>query len=101
MLWLACGLTLAAKTYTHLSGLIRDASEAGVPDASVTVLNEDTGFRRVTISRTDGGYTVAALDPGVYKITVRKPGVRTVIRFAVKLEISQPARLAFTLAVGR
>ena len=66
----------------------------------VSAINEDTGFRRIGYSRTDGGYTVASLEPGVYKITVRKPGFRTIIRFGVKLEVSQPARLDFTLAVG-
>src|SRR4029078_9266708 len=91
---------LAAQQYSHLSGLIRDASTAGVPGAMVSVINEDTGFRRIGYSRTDGGYTVASLEPGTYKIIVRKPGFRTAIRFGVKLEVSQPARLDVALAVG-
>src|SRR5438128_2617497 len=97
---LVCALPLAAQQYSHLSGLILDSSDAGVPGAMVSVTNEDTGFRRVVYSRTDGGYMVASLEPGVYKITVRKPGFRTKIRFGVKLEVSQPARLDFALAVG-
>ena len=42
----------------------------------------------------------ASLQPGVYKITVRKAGFRTMIRFGVKSMKSQPARLDFKLAVG-
>ena len=38
--------------------------------------------------------------PGVYKITVRKDGFRTLIRFGVKLSPSQPARADFKLVVG-
>jgi hypothetical protein len=91
---------LSAQQYSHLSGLILDISDAGVPGAMISAINEDTGFRRMGYSRGDGGYTVASLEPGFYKITVRKPGFRTLIRFGVKLEISQPARLDFTLAVG-
>ena len=91
---------LGAQQYSHLSGLILDISDAGVPGAMISAINEDTGFRRMGYSRGDGGYTVASLEPGVYKITVRKPGFRTIIRFGVKLEVSQPARLDFTLAVG-
>jgi hypothetical protein len=89
-----------AQPYSNLSGVILDASLASVPGALVTVVNEDTGLRRVTISEADGGYLVSSLQPGVYKITVRKPGFRTMIRFGVKLTESQPARVDFKLVIG-
>jgi Outer membrane receptor for ferrienterochelin and colicins len=54
----------------------------------------------MTQSRPDGGYVVSSLQPGVYKITVRKTGFRTAIRFGVKLNPSQPARVDFKLVVG-
>jgi hypothetical protein len=90
----------AAQQHTHLSGLILDASEAGVPGAQVTVVEQETGFRRTAESRPDGRYAVAPLEPGVYKVTVRKEGFRTVIRFGVRLEAWRPARLDFALPVG-
>jgi Carboxypeptidase regulatory-like domain/TonB dependent receptor-like, beta-barrel len=99
-LFLFLAFPLRAQQYSHLSGLVLDISDAGVPGAMISAINEDTGFRRMGYSRSDGGYTVASLEPGVYKITVRKSGFRTIIRFGVKLEVSQPARLDFTLAVG-
>ena len=80
-----------AESYTHVSGLILDASGASAPGASVAVVNEDTGFRRTTASETDGRYVVSSLQPGMYKITVRKEGFRTVIRLGVRLTPAQPA----------
>ena len=80
--------------------MILDASSSSVPGATVTVVNEDTGFRRLTISQPDGGYVVSSLQPGAYKITVRKSGFRTLIRFGVKLSQSQPARADFNLVIG-
>ncbi len=68
--WLAAA-PLGAQQYTHLSGLILDASDSAVPDALVTIVNEDTGFRRITESRPDGGYVFTSLESGIYKITVR------------------------------
>ena len=97
---LLCAAALNAQPSSHLSGLVLDSSSAGVPGASISVINEDTGFRRTAWSRTDGGYTVASLDPGIYKITVRKPGFLTAVKFGVKLETAQPARLDLTLTVG-
>jgi len=91
---------LHAQPYSHLSGVILDASLASVPGAMVTVVNEDTGLRRVATSQSDGGYVVSSLQPGVYKITIRKPGFRTMIRFGVKLMESQPARVDFKLVIG-
>ena len=77
-----------------------DPSGAAVPDAGVTVVNEDSGFRHVTQSQPDGGYTAGNLTPGDYKITVRKEGFRTMIRFHVRLDQAAPARADFALSLG-
>src|SRR5882724_1356002 len=94
------GAMLRAQNYSHISGIVLDDSSASVPGAAITVVNEDTGFRRLTQSQPDGGYVVSSLQPGTYKITVRKDGFRTLIRFGVKLSQSQPARADFKLVVG-
>jgi len=91
---------LRAQNYTLVAGIIMDASGSSAPGALVSVVNEDTGFRRVTQSRPDGGYVVSSLQQGLYKITVRKDGFRTAIRFGVRLNSSQPARVDFKLEVG-
>jgi hypothetical protein len=97
---LTCGAPASAQRLTYLHGRVLDPSEAAVAEASVTVVSEDTGFRRTAESQSDGEYTVGSLQPGVYKITVRKEGFRTMVRFNVKLEASQPARADFLLSVG-
>ena len=89
-----------AQSYTHLSGLILDPSDAAVPGATVSVVNRDTGFRWETLSRSDGSYIVVSLEPGQYKITVRKTGFRTLIRLGVRLDVGQPAHVDFILPLG-
>src|ERR1700722_16259728 len=98
--WLATLAPLSAQQWCSLSGLILDSSAGTVPDAMVSVINEDTGFRRSMQSHTDGVYAVASLQPGTYKVIVRKDGFHTVVRFGVKLDASQSARLDFQLVVG-
>jgi hypothetical protein len=100
LLCLAGLAPLHAQNYTLVAGIIQDGSGASAPEAMVSVINEDTGFRRVTQSRPDGGYVVSSLQPGVYKITVRKEGFRTAIRFGVRLNPSQSSRVDFRLVVG-
>jgi hypothetical protein len=100
LILLLAGGQAHAQHYTHLSGLIRDPSGAAVPGAAITATSDETGFRRFTQSGGDGAYVVASLYPGVYKITVRKPGFRTLIRFGVKLEAGRGLQLDFTLPLG-
>lgn len=91
---------IQAEEYSHVSGIILDGSLASVPSAVITVVNEDTGIRRSALSEANGAYSVSSLQPGPYKITVRKPGFRTMIRFGVKLTETQPARVDFKLVIG-
>jgi hypothetical protein len=63
-------------------------------------MNEETGIRRTV--RTDGAgfYDIAALDQGSYKVTVRKHGFQTVVRWHVKANAGEDARLDFVMQVG-
>src|ERR1039457_2037820 len=97
---LAWGAPASAQRLTNLYGRVLDPSEAAVAGASITVVSEDTGFRRYAESQPDGEYTVGSLQPGVYKITVRKEGFRTMVHFNVRLEAAQPARVVFLLSMG-
>jgi hypothetical protein len=97
---LAWGAPASAQILANLRGRVLDPSEAAVVGASITVVSEDTGFRRYAESEADGEYVVGSLQAGVYKITVRKEGFRTMVRFNVRLEAAQPARVDFLLSMG-
>src|SRR5262249_37228403 len=89
----------AAQRYGDLYGRGVDTSEGGISGASVTIVNQDTGFRRTATTQTGGTYAVAALRPGPYKITVRKDGFRIVVRMDVPVE-GPVTRADFILPVG-
>ena len=91
---------LLSQSHTHLAGTVRDPSDAAVPDAMVTVVNQDTGFRYLTSSQSDGTYNMLSLEPGLYKITVRHPGFRTLIRLGVRVDLARPVRVDFNLPLG-
>jgi hypothetical protein len=98
-LLVVCALAATAQR-VDLFGRILDTTEGGIADAAVTVVNEDTGFRRVTLSEAGGMYSVASLQPGSYKVTVRREGFRTLMRFGVRLSPSGATRADFILPVG-
>lgn len=91
---------LHSQSHAYLAGVIRDPTDAAVPDAAVTVVNQDTGFRWLTSSHSDGSYSVVSLDQGPYKITVRHPGFRTLIRLGVRVDAEQPVHVDFNLPLG-
>lgn len=91
---------LRAAKYAGIGGLIDDPSGASVPGALISVVNEDTGFRRTANSLPDGSYSIPTLRPGPYKVSVRKDGFRTMIRFGVQLGENESARVDFHLVVG-
>jgi Carboxypeptidase regulatory-like domain/TonB dependent receptor len=90
----------AGQRYVDLYGRVLDPSEAGIGLAAITVVNEETGFRRVAQSDPGGRYGIASLQPGSYKITVRKEGFRTLVQFGVHLQRATAARADFVLPVG-
>ena len=92
--------TAAAQETATLSGFIWDASSSLVPGARITAVNDETGFRRSADSGSDGIYRFAWLNPGHYKITVRRDGFRTLVEFGLKLDAAQSARADFHLQVG-
>jgi hypothetical protein len=84
----------------ELSGLIQDPSNSGVPGAEVTIRNEQTGGRRKTSANASGFYSLPALSPGPYRLSVRANGFETIVREGIKLEVSDTARIDFSLRIG-
>jgi len=97
---LMAGQPVAAQRYAGLAGHVLDTSGGGIAGAVVTVTNQDTGFRRVAESETGGAYAVSPLEAGTYKITVRKEGFRTLVRFGMLLGDAQAGAADFVLPVG-
>ena len=63
-----------AQFSSAIQGVVTDNSGAAVPGATVKVANNDTGIVRAVETLNDGLFRVLSLGPGVYKISVQKPG---------------------------
>ena len=94
------GAALAQAPTATLVGHVVDASRAGVPGAAIKVRNLDTNQTRTTLATGTGDYTVSALAPGPYEISIEKTGFKTVRETKIVLEADQSARLDVELPVG-
>jgi hypothetical protein len=96
---LFAGLRLSAQT-ASLSGVVFDPSKLAVPNAQIVVENTENAVTRNVISNRGGVYSVPALPPGRYSITLQADGFKTIHQSDVILEVDQQARLDFSLEVG-
>ena len=54
----------AQNQAAQVSGQITDPSGSVIPNATVEILNKDTGVSRQTVSNSDGYYVLPLLQPG-------------------------------------
>ena len=93
--------TVTAQTPTaSLTGSVKDPSGAAVAGAEITVINVDTGAKRVAKSNELGFYTVPLLPPGRYDAIVRLAGFRTLERKGLSLHVNETVTVDFTLELG-
>jgi hypothetical protein len=68
----------AQITRGAISGTVRDASDAVVPGASITVTNLDTNTSNMAVTDAEGFYRIGALEPGRYLVKAELAGFTTV-----------------------
>ncbi|MFL6452064.1 MAG: carboxypeptidase regulatory-like domain-containing protein [Bryobacteraceae bacterium] len=83
-----------------ITGFIRDQSGANVPNATVTVRNENNGTESKTTTNQDGYYTVTNILPGTYTVTAEASGFKKYESSNNKLDASARIAVDGTLAVG-
>ncbi|HZO56694.1 MAG TPA: carboxypeptidase-like regulatory domain-containing protein, partial [Bryobacteraceae bacterium] len=98
---LALGFTMAASAQlATLTGRITDQTGAVVPGAEVKARSADTGIEVSATSTSEGYYTLPALQPGRYEVSISKQGFVPVRQTGLELTVQQVARLDITLQVG-
>jgi hypothetical protein len=93
---LAHGQTITAT----LQGVVRDASQAALPGATVTLRERDTGLVRTTTTDTAGSYVLSHLQAGIYDLTVELASFKTLQREGLRFQVGQETTLDVSLEVG-
>src|SRR3954447_13184492 len=79
----------AQNPTAQLSGTISDQSGAPVPDARVQITGVATGLEQTTTTNTAGQFVFPVLQPGEYKVKIRKEGFTQLTRSGIALGVSQ------------
>ena len=90
----------AAQSTASITGTVTDATGAVVPNAGVTVRNQDTGETRATQSDPAGIYVVPSLPVGRYSVEVKANGMQTMVVSDVPVDVRAQVRQDFSLKVA-
>src|SRR5215471_20910495 len=101
-----CGVILAAIpclaqfTTANLGGTVVDATGASAPQATVKILNKETGFTRTDLTGPDGAFNFPALPVGTYRLTAERAGFSTYVQEGITLTVNRTATQRILLQVG-
>src|SRR5437660_8655514 len=102
--FILCGAAAFAQSVAGLgaiSGTVRDASGAAVPEAQVIVANESKGIKRTLTTTAAGVFTAPSLVPATgYSVTATKPGFATWEGKDIQVLVGQNVDLEVNLTVA-
>lgn len=81
-------------------GTISDATKAVIPNATVTLVNEETKREYVVKTDQEGKYTISPLQAGRYEITVTYPGFAKFSKKNLNIKPNEALQINVTLQVG-
>jgi outer membrane receptor for ferrienterochelin and colicin len=87
-------------TTTRITGTVKDADGGVLPGATVEAKSQDTGFTVTGVTDGKGLYRILNLPTGTYTITVTLSGFATEKHPDVRLLLSSPATVDFTMKLA-
>ena len=90
----------AQALYGSLTGTISDTSSAGVPGASVTIKNEDTGLELNATTDETGTYTIRNIAGGTYTLKAALQGFKEFVQTGIPITAGSIVRINGQLEVG-
>jgi hypothetical protein len=87
-------------TTSAITGTVTDPGGGVIPGATVNVTGE-AGVKVDVVTNAEGQFSVPALTPGTYKVTVTLQGFKTAIVENVRVIAGNPTNVAVKMEVGR
>jgi hypothetical protein len=82
-------------------GTVRDATNAVVPTAKVTLTGVDTGISVVRTSGDNGSFEFPAVKPGIYVVTAEKSGFALALVENVVVQVGARLRIDLQMPIGQ
>jgi hypothetical protein len=83
-----------------VSGVVKDASGAGLAGSNIAIRNLETGAERVLAADDSGRYSAPSIPVGNYQITASKQGFTSQVKTGISLVVGQHSTIDLELQVG-
>ncbi len=83
-----------------ITGTVLDQSGSVVPNANITITNNETAASFQTVSTATGNYTVGSLPAGTYQMVVTAPGFTRYVQTGILVQVAQTGRIDVKLSIG-
>ncbi len=100
LLSLAAAPLLAQTNAGSITGTVTDTTQAVIGGVKITVHNLATNVSQTATTNGSGIYSIPALEPGSYRITLEKAGFQRLNREPIKVDSSSKMELDLSLNVG-
>lgn len=101
LLCLACPHGRAQSSSANITGTVEDASNAMIPGATVTLINQETKVLVTTKSLQNGQFIFPDVQPGTFTVVVAAPGYKELRKINLVLLASEPLSAGILkLAIG-
>ncbi len=101
LLFSSAPFSYGQQVFGSIYGTVTDPSGAGIPNAKVTISDDNKGLHFEVQANADGNYSKDRLIPGIYTITVETQGFNKAINKGVQVNVDSAARVDFRLQVGQ
>ena len=92
---------LNAQIYTGgVTGTVKDASGAVVPDTKITLTNDQTGVVQTAMSTAAGVYNFQAVNSGTYTLQAEHSGFNTFVTKNIEVSIQHASTVDVNLTAG-
>lgn len=91
----------AQVTTASLTGVVADTTGGVIPNATVTVVDQGTGYKQVVHSDGAGRYRFPYLPVGTYQLSVTMSGFTTYVQNGIGLAVGQAVTQNVNLSVGQ
>ncbi len=92
---------IGAQDYrARVQGVVTDESQAAVPGATVTLINEATGVSVFKVTDPTGRYLFDFVEPGVYTVTAELTGFKKSERKGIRVQQRADVAANLTLSMG-
>src|SRR6185437_7152625 len=104
--WVALAIALLftvplfAQTAARVDGTVTDPSGAVIPNAKVSAVNIRTQAKKEAVTNAAGLYVLAAIEPGVYNLTVEASGFSKSVMNNLEVNVAGTYTEDFKLTVG-